>query len=322
MNLTALAGLLALIVLLSGMASGSETGFYSVSRSRIDAEARAGSRAARLVLALLRDETGLLITLLLVNNVVNQAATYVGRELMAPLAVPDQLEELALTLWLAPLFFFLGELLPKDLFRRRPHALLFAVAPLVWVAKAVLAPIAWPLRGMIAAAGRALGLDTRELARVEGREAVLELLSESHAGLRPQLEGLARNVLELRALRVERVMVPWRRVEVLRAGAPGPAVREQLAATPYTRLPVVDARGAVLGYVHQLEVLAAGPSAPLAEALRPMIELDPSTPLDRALARMRASGQRAAVVGPGARPLGLVTLKDLVEEISGELARW
>jgi len=37
---------------------------------------------------------------------------------------------------------------------------------------------------------------------------------------------------------------------------------------------------------------------------------------------MRANGQRAALVGPPARPLGLVTLKDIVEEISGELARW
>jgi CBS domain containing-hemolysin-like protein len=37
---------------------------------------------------------------------------------------------------------------------------------------------------------------------------------------------------------------------------------------------------------------------------------------------MRASGQRLAVVGSLAEPLGLLTLKDLVEEISGELGDW
>ena len=42
----------------------------------------------------------------------------------------------------------------------------------------------------------------------------------------------------------------------------------------------------------------------------------------RALAQLRASGQRAALVGAPARPLGLVTIKDILEEISGELARW
>jgi CBS domain containing-hemolysin-like protein len=45
-------------------------------------------------------------------------------------------------------------------------------------------------------------------------------------------------------------------------------------------------------------------------------------PLDRALARLRQTGQRAALVGSAEAPLGLVTLKDLVEEISGELHRW
>jgi len=56
--------------------------------------------------------------------------------------------------------------------------------------------------------------------------------------------------------------------------------------------------------------------------LRPMVAIEPDTPLDRALASLRATGQRAALVGSPARPAGLVTLKDLVEEISGELARW
>ena len=44
--------------------------------------------------------------------------------------------------------------------------------------------------------------------------------------------------------------------------------------------------------------------------------------LPRALARLRAGGQRMAIVGTLTRPLGLATLKDLLEEISGDLAGW
>jgi CBS domain containing-hemolysin-like protein len=56
--------------------------------------------------------------------------------------------------------------------------------------------------------------------------------------------------------------------------------------------------------------------------LRPIVSLPAQLPVDRALARLRASGSRLAIVGPLDAPAGLLTLKDLVEEISGDLAGW
>ena len=74
--------------------------------------------------------------------------------------------------------------------------------------------------------------------------------------------------------------------------------------------------------MHQLEVLGAGRDVPLSGHLRPLVSLEPGVSLEAALEKMRASGQRAVLVGPAARPLGILTLKDIVEEISGELSRW
>ncbi len=74
--------------------------------------------------------------------------------------------------------------------------------------------------------------------------------------------------------------------------------------------------------LHQLEVLGdADPAAPLVR-LRDVLFLPPGTPVDRALARLRVRGVRMAVVGTPAEPLGLVALKDLLEEISGDLGSW
>ncbi len=87
-------------------------------------------------------------------------------------------------------------------------------------------------------------------------------------------------------------------------------------------LPLVSAAGEVRGYVHQLDVLGEGDARPVATHLRPLPALPPDLPLDRALVVLRAGGQRMALVGRPGAPLGVVTLKDLVEEISGELARW
>jgi CBS domain containing-hemolysin-like protein len=188
--------------------------------------------------------------------------------------------------------------------------------------KLLLLPLTLPLRLVTRVLESLLGLDSHELARVQGREAVLDLLREGEARTTPEVESMMRNILELRSVRLERVMVPWRRVEVLHADQPEPTQIDGLGRSAYTRLPVVGAKGTVKGYVHQLEVLAADRATPLERHLRPMIALDPTMPLDRALARLRQTGQRAALVGSPTVPLGLVTLKDLVEEISGELHRW
>jgi CBS domain containing-hemolysin-like protein len=301
--------------------SGSETGLYSLSRLRVEADARRGIRSARWIRRLLRDDAGMLSTLLVGNTLALETMAHAGRVLCARVGVPERFQELALTLALTPFVFFLAELLPKDLFRRRPHALLGFSAPIVSGAKVLLYPLTLPIRGVDALIERALGLSGNELARVQGRESVLEMLEEGETTLLPHVENMARNVLELRAIPLERVMIPWPRVECLVQGSDPRTQRERLHRTAFSRLPVVDARGRALGYVHLLEALAAPDDAPEAH-LRPLLALEPSLSIDRALARLRAGGQRAAVVGTPQRPLGLVTLKDIVEEISGELTRW
>ena len=315
-------GLLVLLtVFASGVFSGAETGFYSLSPVRV-AAGRGRTWMARLARYLLRDEVGLLVVLLVANNLVNQAATYAGRGLVAPLGVPAGAREVVLTLLLTPLLFLFGELFPKDLFRRRPHALVVYVAPAIFLARCLLYPLVLVAGACSSRVGRRVGIGARELARVQGREeAVLDLLREGGARADAAL-GMARNVLGLRGLRIDRAMIPWRRVVTVRLDDSDGATRAAVGGAGFSRLPALDEAGRVGGYVHQVEVLRAGPGVGLGALRRPIVFLEPALAIDRALTRMKAGGVRMAVVGTAERPLGIVTLKDLVEEISGELARW
>lgn len=323
MSAPILLALLGLCVLASALCSGGETGLYSLSRARVEAGVGATrQRSAEIIRRLLRDETGLLVTLLVANNMVNQLAAYLGETLVARYGVSEAWREVVVVAFLTPPLFLFGELIPKDLFRRRPHALVGLVAPGIAAAKVALWPLTAPLRWLTLVASRVLGQDAGELVRVQGREAVMELVRERQGTRHHAVETMARNVLELRSRRVDRVMVPWRRVETLPTDASAADVRRRLGGSNFTRLPVVDARGGARGYVHQLEVLAAGEDVPFERLMRPLMALDPATPLDRALALLRQAGQRTALVGTAQAPAGLVTLKDLVEEISGELERW
>lgn len=311
-------------MLLSGVFSGSETGMYSLSRSRLAIEPAQGLPGARLVRWMARREAAILITVLIGNNLALEIATWRAEHALGGWGVGEGGRELVLAALLAPVVFLFGEVLPKDLFRRRPHALLRWTAPVIAICRYLFWPLERVLRGLSALVERAFGLKPEELARMPARAELLALIEEGArvGALEPRAERLARNALKLRGIPVARAMIPWREVEVLDEAMEESRLLALVRASAHTRLPVVGARGALRGYVHQLDVLSAGEGTPVLSHLRPIEVLGPRTPVDRALARLRKSGQRTAVVASAGAPLGLVTLKDLLEEISGDLGTW
>lgn len=317
---------LLLVLLLAGSAiySSAETALYRVSRVRVNMEVRQHSRTARLVHALLSNETRLVIVLVLGLNVCIELITHRVEALLSAAGAPHFGIEIWLALLVTPFVFFFGELLPKELARRRPHAWLSFEAPFVVVSRWLFWPLERVLYLITALVSRAVALEPRLFLSGQGRDAVLEFLREGrrHGAIPPSAEQMARNVLELRSIPVERSMVAWKDVTRLDARDPDADLYAAVSRSAHTRLLVVGPDGSVAGYVHQLDVLGAGPDEPVLSHLREVQRLPPGTPVDRALARLRASGQRLAIVGDPRAPLGLVTLKDLVEEISGDLAGW
>lgn len=316
---------LALCLFLSAVFSGSETGFYGLSRVRLEADARAGRRSARLVQRLIADERGLLITILIGNNLMLELVTTLGDDGLTQLGgVPPHLRELVLTAILTPLIFISAELVPKDLFRHRPHTLLGFAAPVVGAARVLFLPLALPLRVLGILLERMLGLRGGALSRALSREAVLDIIEEGRraGSLADHAQTLAANVLQLRSIPVRTVTVPWERVQFIGADWEPARQWEVILASPFTRLPIVGARGRVEGYVHELDLLGDSAAAVPADRRRSLATLQPDLPVDAALARMRTGGLRMALVGTPEEPLGVVTLKDLVETIAGDLAGW
>ena len=316
----AVAGLL----FFSAIFSGAETGVYSVSRVRLEAEAHEGRRSARLLSRLLRDDAALLITLLIGHNLVLELLTHLVEDNVARSGVPAFAHELTVAAVLTPLVFLFGELIPKDLFRRRPHLLLALVAPVISVFRWIASPLAWPLAMLALALERMLGLRKEDFARILRREEMVELLAESRraGSLAPQAEELAHNVLVLRQTPLARVAIPWERVQTVDLERGEAEVRALVEAANFTRLPVLgagpDKKRVVQGYLHQLEVLGLPAGAPLQSCVRPLLELSSDLPLDRAVARLQAAGQRLAVVGSLRTPKGLVSLMDLLATLASQ----
>ncbi|MBL6757542.1 MAG: DUF21 domain-containing protein [Planctomycetes bacterium] len=346
MNLLVDSALLLLLVGLSATYSGSETGFYSLSSVQVDLDARSGSRRAVMMRWLLRNESALLITILIGNNLALELATHVAESMTRQLIGSEDPATVALvvTAALTPLVFLFGEALPKDVFRQRPHGTTALVAPIIAFSRIVFWPLERALRLFTLALERLLGLGAEVTAPVGGRAAVLGFIAEGrrHGVLSERAEALAANALRLRAIPVSESMVPWEDVACLDRGATREEHFSKVRESRFSRLPVLEAEGDRLridGYVHQMEILhrwnAMGANGELPEVLeqvRPLPRLARDVPVDRALNTFAASGRRIALVvaeeyagesGPVPRSaiLGLVSVNDLLERISHEVVR-
>jgi CBS domain containing-hemolysin-like protein len=126
----------------------------------------------------------------------------------------------------------------------------------------------------------------------------------------------------LRHTPLARVAIPWERVEWVDLDRGAAAARSEVEDSSFTRLPALrsgpDRKKTIVGYFHQLDVLALPADAPLEASLRPVLELAPDLPLDRAVARLQASGQRLAIVGTARAPRGLVSLMDLFTALASQ----
>lgn len=128
----------------------------------------------------------------------------------------------------------------------------------------------------------------------------------------------------MKALRVASATTPRSSAVMLNAIAGRREVQEIIRRSQYSRLPVYRGdRANVVGIAHVLDVLANPPDQPLSKIIQPPLTLLHTTALTKALTTLQKAGQRMAIiVDNSGRCLGLVTIKDLVEEVGDELAAW
>jgi CBS domain containing-hemolysin-like protein len=119
------------------------------------------------------------------------------------------------------------------------------------------------------------------------------------------------------------LMPPETLTNVMRGSTPAD-VEALCAATGFSRFPVVDDVGDLLGYLHIKDVLETEERrrvTPIEDKwIRPFATVGTDEPLHEALETLQRRGSHLARVvdGDGAT-LGLVTMEDVIEELVGEI---
>ena len=330
------------LVLANAFFVAAEFALVSIRRSRVDELVAAGSRAAAAVRHALDDLDGYIAGTQVGITLASLGLGWVGEPALAHLIAPavDWIPGLggpvaahgiAVGVAFACITFLhvvLGELVPKSIALQRTEATALGLAwPLRWVVFA-LRPLIWSLNGVGNLALRRMGLQAGSAHRsVHSVDELAILAGQSRAAgvLDSQEHELVTRGLHFGERLAREAMVPRPDVVALDIAEPVAELLGQAVASRHTRLPVYEgSRDHIIGVLNVRQLLpplaAGAPPTDLRPLLSPPVFVPDVASVDQALQRLRQDGsEMAVVVDELGGTAGILTLRDVIEEVFGPL---
>jgi putative hemolysin len=306
------------------IAAGFENGIYALSQVRLRYRLSLGDRRARVVKGLLDAPQQLLTGVLIMQSLAVYAATAVVTSLLKDLGIAWA--ELVSTLALAVFFFIVVEAVPKNVFRRAADTLVYALAPALKYALYALRPAEIATSGLahlIARLGKAQS-DAFDPFFTRERLAFYLRAGQTEGILSKYQIELTQNILRGEKATVMRAMVPMEKAAAIHADAGPKDFAEISHQYRFSRYPVYKGtRDNVVGVINIYDCLTPETCEfALDKLLRPIAIFSPEIHVTEALRTMREKRQPMGVVVDKGRAVGIVTVKDCMEEIVGELYAW
>lgn len=312
---------------LSGFFSGAETGLYRVDRLRLYLGVQRRDPWACRLSPLLEDEPGILCVTLVGTNVANYIATSAVAVLCADLlGLSDTSTEIYTVAFVTPIVFVFAEMVPKNLFQFHADTLMARGSRLLAISNRLLriTGVVWCLTRLSRAINHVAGLQPKQVAALGSKRRVADLLREALAGTRASQEqnDLIERVCQMSDTQIHSVMVPRNRVTVIRSSADRRELIRTVRRTPVTRLPVYQSdRRRMVGVVKVDTLLRENDWTTVGDKMQKAKTISPHTSVASAITELqRARRGLAIVTDRGGQLLGIVTLRDLLREVVGELA--
>lgn len=326
-----------ILITMGGFFSGSETGVYRLSRFRLRLGAEQGRKLYKMLIKIMDDSQGLVFAILIGNNLVNYLATSTVTFILLKTRLHEQAAFYA-TLLMTPVLFTFSEVIPKNIFYYRSDTLMPRVVPALWTFN--------KLFTVTGAVGLLKVISSFFNRLFGGAAEASTAISASRAGQIKQIiyetreEGILSSVqndiinrlLKMPDINISLVMTPISKTEMINLHSDRGAVLKKLKRSVYTHLPVFEStKSNIIGYIRIYDVLADETEfKDLRRFLMPLETFRAATPVIEAMNKMRKQNLKIVMVGGKTnanqkkpkRPLGIVTMKDLVEELTGELAQW
>ncbi len=323
------------MVVLSGLFAGSETGMYKLSRLRL----RLGIEKKRVSAVILgkcvHDSAALLLSMLIGTNLAHYLITSIVTCILISEVEAAHTAELSATLITAPVLFVFGELIPKNVFFYRADILMPLFAPVLFVFHKLfswcgLVPLLKFVSGIFArltGSPRPAATMTSVMHKAHIQAIIAETREE---GVLSSVQtDIINRLVDISHTPLRAVMIPLNKVEMVDLDSDNAALLNKLKKCAFTRLLVADKqRMNILGFISIYKVLSSPEKfTNLHKFISSIRKLHSDTTVIEAMNIMQRENRRIILVtrtgrGGQERPIGIVTMKDLAEELLGELTEW
>ena len=328
------AGGIAILLVLSGFFSGSETALTAASRGKLRAAADRGDSGAQKALDVTEDSERLIGSVLLGNNVVNILATSLATALLTKVFGQNGVAVATLVMTLLVLIF--AEVLPKTYAITNPESTAALVARPIKLVVVLFSPLVnavrYFVRGVLYVFGVRTDPDSHILAVREEIAGALQL-GHSEGVVEKEDRDRILGALDLAERTVEEVMLHRSGIEMVDADQPAVDILRQCLESAHTRLPLYrDDPENIVGVIHAKDLLRAVFNAEVSgtekvtrvdimDVAMPPYFIPETTTLDDQMRQfLKRKTHFALVVDEYGALQGLLTLEDILEEIVGEIA--
>ena len=335
------AGIILLLIALTGFYVAAEFGAVGVRRSRLRRLCEDGDPTAARLLPIVErpqrlnqyiaaSQVGITLSGLILGAYAEAAISpNVGPLLESWTSLTpetaDSVAGVGVLLALTTLSVVVGEMVPKTIALRYPtEVALLTTRPMLWSGRFY----AWFIVILDRSAGalRALlRMPTATHRHVHSPEEIDLLIAESRDGglLEPQEQVRLHRALRLGLRNARQLMVPRARLTAIDIVTPLSEVLRITATSPYSRLPVFrQSMDEIAGILHTKDVVAhflqRGTSGALNSLVRPILRVADTMPADRLLGFLRARrSHQALVTDEAGLVVGMITLEDVLGELLG-----
>ena len=307
------------LLYLSSWFSGTETAITKLSSARIAVMKKNNERNVRYIIRIKRDMDHAIATLLIGNNLVTillaTISALIANMLFHKIGVTVAVGVLTL------IVVIFGEITPKANALFNAKRVAQDHAKILYYAMTAIRPLTTLLlfisRGIIRAGGGSVKKDN--LLVSEDSIKSLATLGESEGVITTMERDLIHSVFHFGNRRVSDVLVPMCRVFTVKDTMGLVDVRERVAEQQYTRVPVLNDHGVVIGVIYSKDLVGkkGGTVASLMRKPFMVLESAMATTVFHDMKKKRI--HLGVVQDAEGKHIGIVTLEDILEELVGEI---
>ena len=320
-----------MLLILSGLFSGSEIAFVSANKLLIELKRKRSKRRGALLAKFYEKPADFMGAMLVGNNLVMVTLTAMAGALLSPwvgtyISDSEYVNLLVTSLIITVVVLIFGEFIPKALFEVFAERALFLLAYPINFARWLLSPLAWL---MIRLSEQVLEVIMREpvrapetaFTRLDLEQYIIQTHTEATEANEETIDAdLFQNALNFNDLRARDAMVPRNEIVGIDVAASLDELTELFSSSNHSRLLVYDGDvDNVLGYVHHQHLLQ--PAASIRELAIDLPFVPEAMRLTDLMKRFIGSRKSiAAIVDEYGSVTGVITLEDIVEEIFGDIS--